>query len=75
MGFFTVLLRDGFPLFERVKKDTTLPPEQQLKLASYFSQTVGAERRFGQDLLLHIAQRHKGRMGEEAKLALRIAGS
>lgn len=75
MGFFTVLLRDGFSLLDRVKKDATLAPEQQLKLASYFAQTVGAERRFGQELLLHLAQRHKGRTGEEAKLALRVAGA
>lgn len=75
MGFFIVLLRDGFALLERVKKDSTLPPEQQLKLASYFAQTVGAERRFGQELLVHLSQRHKGRTGEEAKLALRVASS
>lgn len=75
MGFFTVLLRDGFSLLERVKKDASLAPDQQLKLATYFAQTVGAERRFGQELLLHLAQRHKGRTGDEARMALRVAGA
>jgi hypothetical protein len=35
---------------------------------------VGAERRFGTDLLQHLAQRTKGRAGDEARLALRTAG-
>jgi hypothetical protein len=75
MGFFAVLLRDGFPLLDRIKKDASLPPEQQLKLASYFAQTVGSDRRFGQELLAHLSKRHKGRIGEEVKLAIRAAGS
>ncbi len=74
MGFFTALLREGFPLLERVQKDTGLPPEQQLKLASYFAQTVGAERRFGQELLVHLAKRHKGKIADEVRGALRSAG-
>lgn len=74
MGFFTVLLRDGFPLFERLKKDASMPPDQQLRLATYFADTVGPERRFGQELLQHLAQRHKGRTGDEARHALRAVG-
>ncbi|MGE3174048.1 MAG: hypothetical protein AB7O97_15585 [Planctomycetota bacterium] len=74
MGFFTVLLRAGFPLMERLKKDTSMQPEHMLKLATYFADTVGPERRFGQDLLQHLAQRHKGRTGEEARHALRAVG-
>ena len=75
MGFFLALLRDGFPLLERIKKDSSLPAEQQLKLGSYFAQTVGSDRRFGQDLLAHLHKRHKGRIGDEVKLAMRAAGS
>lgn len=74
MGFFTALLRDGFPLFDRLKKETSLPPEQQLKLATYFAEMVGPERRFGQELLQHLAARHKGRTGDEARHALRAVG-
>ncbi len=74
MGFFTVLLRDGFPLFDRLKKDTSLAPEQQLRLATYFADAVGPEKRFGAELLQHLAQRHKGRTGEEARHALRAVG-
>jgi hypothetical protein len=74
MGFFTSLLRDGFPLLDRLKKDTSMPPEQQLRLATYFADTVGAERRFGAELLQVLAQRHKGRTGEEARHALRAVG-
>jgi hypothetical protein len=64
-----------FPLLERIKKDSSLPAEQQLKLGSYFAQTVGSDRRFGQDLLAHLHKRHKGRIGDEVKLAMRAAGS
>jgi hypothetical protein len=74
MGFFLGLMRDGFPLLDRIKKDNALPPEQQLKLGSYFAQTVGADRRFGQELLAHLSKRHKGRIGDEVKLAMRAAG-
>jgi hypothetical protein len=74
MGFFTVLLRDGFPLLDRIKKETSLGPEHLLRLASYFAETVGLERRFGADLLQHLATRHKGRTGEEARSVLRAVG-
>jgi hypothetical protein len=74
MGFFAVLLRDGFPLLNRLKKETSLGPEHLLRLASYFAEAVGPERRFGAELLQHLATRHKGRTGEEARYALRTAG-
>jgi hypothetical protein len=35
---------------------------------------VGSDRRFGQDLLAHLQKRHKGRIGDEVKLAMRAAG-
>lgn len=74
MGFFAVLLRDGFPLFDRLKKETSLQPEHLLRLATHFSEAVGPERRFGAELLQHLAARNKGRAGEEARYALRAAG-
>lgn len=74
MGFFAALVRDGFPLVDRLRKETSLPPEALLKVAAYFAETVGAERRFGAEMLQHLAQRNKGRAGEEAKQVLRAAG-
>jgi len=74
MGFFTSLLRSGFPLLERVKKDASVSPELQLRLATYFADKVGIERRFGTDLLQMLATRNKGRTGEEARHALRSVG-
>lgn len=74
MGFFAALLRDGFPLLARLKKETALQPEHLLRLATHFSNSVGPERRFGAELLQHLATRNKGRAGEEARYALRAAG-
>lgn len=74
MGFFTGLLRDGFPLIDRLRKDTSVPPELQLRLATYFADAVGTERRFGTELLQLLASRHKGRTGDEARNALRTVG-
>lgn len=74
MGFFAVLAREGFPLVERLRKESVLTPEALLRLAIYFAGTVGPERRFGADLLQHLATRVKGQTAEEARLALRQSG-
>ena len=74
MGYFVQAARDGFPLFERVKKETMLGPEVLLRLARHFAAGVGAERKFGLDLLQHLATRTRGKVGDEAKLALRTSG-
>ena len=74
MGFFAVLIRKGFPLFDRLKRETAIKPDMLLRVATYFSAAVGAERRFGTELLQYLAQRAKGRAGDEARLALRTAG-
>lgn len=74
MGYFVQAARDGFPLFDRVKKETMLGPEVLLRLARHFAQGVGAERKFGLDLLQHLATRSRGKVGDEAKLALRTSG-
>lgn len=75
MGFFAVLVRDGFPLIDRLRKESALPPEALLRIATHFVGSVAAERRFGADLLQHLAARTKGRAGEEAKLVLRTVGA
>lgn len=74
MGFFAALVRDGFPLFERLRKENSATPELLLRIATHFSNGVGAERRFGTDLLQYLATRTRGRAGDEAKVALRAVG-
>lgn len=74
MGFFSVLIRAGFPLFDRLKREAAIKPEMLLRVATYFTQAVGLERRFGTELLQHLANRTKGRAGDEARLVLRTAG-
>jgi hypothetical protein len=74
MGFFAALVRDGFPLFERLRKENSATPELLLRIATHFSTGVGPERRFGTELLQHLATRTRGRAGDEAKVALRAVG-
>jgi len=74
MGFFTVLIRNEFPLSDRLKRESAVKPDMLLRIATYYTTAVGAERRFGTDLLQHLAQRTKGRAGDEARLALRSTG-
>ncbi len=74
MGFFAVLIRNGFPLFERLKRESAVKPDMLLRVATHFASAVGAERRFGTEMLQHLAQRTKGPAGDEARLALRGAG-
>ncbi|MCR9243578.1 MAG: hypothetical protein NXI31_01000 [bacterium] len=74
MGFFTNLVRSGFPLMERLKREASVTPEALLSIAQHFVQGVGEERRFGTAMLKHLATRNKGRPGEEARFALRAVG-
>jgi len=74
MGFFTTLVRSGFPLMERLRRESSVTPEALLHIATHFAHAVGDERRFGTELLKHLAARNKGRAGEEARFALRAAG-
>ena len=74
MGYFAVLVREGFEVFERLTKESMVSPEMLLRVAEHFSDGVGNDRRFGTDLLQHIAQKHgKKRVGEEARTLLRSA--
>jgi hypothetical protein len=71
MGFFAALARDGFPLVERLRREASVTPDVMLRIATHFTEAVGPERRFGADLLRHLATRTKGSAGEEAKMVLR----
>lgn len=75
MGFFAVLIRNGFPLFDRLKRESVVKPDMLLRVATHFASHVGVERRFGTEILQHLAQRTKGRAGDEARLALRTVGA
>lgn len=74
MGFFAVLARNGFPLFDRLRKENAVTPEAMLRIATHFTAAVGPERRLGTDLLQHLAMRTKGRAGDEARVVLRAVG-
>lgn len=74
MGFLATLVRDGFPLMERLRKESVVTPELLLRVATHFTEGVGAERRFGTELLQHLATRTRGRAGDEAKVVLRAVG-
>ncbi len=74
MGFLATLLRGGFPLLERLRKESAMTPELLLRVATHFATAVGPERRFATELLQHLASRTKGRAGDEARVALRAVG-
>lgn len=75
MGFFAVLVRENFPLLERLRKEAMLGPDGVLRVARHFLQGVGAERRFGLDALMFLATRTKGPASAEAKTTLRTVGA
>jgi hypothetical protein len=74
MGFLATLLRGGFPVLERLRKESTMTPDLLLRVATHFATAVGPERRFATELLQHLAARTKGRAGDEARVALRAVG-
>ena len=74
MGFFMSLVRSGFPLVDRLRDESAMTPEAMLRVGTHFADAVGPERRFGTELLRHLATRTKGRAGEEARYALRSVG-
>lgn len=74
MGFFAALVRSGFPVGARLRKEAAVTPDVMLRVATHFNAAVGAEKKLATDLLQHLATRTKGRAGDEAKLALRAVG-
>jgi hypothetical protein len=74
MGFLATLLRGGFPVLDRLRKESAMTPELLLRVATHFASAVGPERRFATELLQHLAARTKGRAGDEARVALRAVG-
>ncbi|MGE0141971.1 MAG: HEAT repeat domain-containing protein [Planctomycetota bacterium] len=75
MGHFTILVREGFPVLTRLCEESALSPEALLRIGQHFTASVSEERRFGLELLQHLAQKFgKRRAGEEAKVTLRAEG-
>ncbi|MFY9344139.1 MAG: HEAT repeat domain-containing protein [Planctomycetota bacterium] len=74
MGFLAALVRSGFPVFDRLRKETSVTADLMLRIATHFAPAVGPERKLATELLRHLATRTKGRAGDEAKIALRAVG-
>jgi HEAT repeat protein len=75
MGYIAGLVRDGFPVLDRLKKESMLEPEDLLRVGRHFNESIGPERRFGTELLRHVAEKHgKVKAGEEARMMIRTAG-
>lgn len=74
MGFLASLVRGGFPLFARLRKESAVTAEILLRVANHFVGAVGAERRFATEVLQHLATRTRGKAGDDARVALRAVG-
>ncbi len=75
MGYIAGLVRDGFPVLDRLKKESMLEPEDLLRVGRHFNESIGPERRFGTELLRYVAEKHgKLKAGEEARMMIRSAG-
>ncbi|MBL8752740.1 MAG: hypothetical protein JNK15_05520 [Planctomycetes bacterium] len=74
MGFLAALVRTGFPVLERLRKESAMTPDLMLRIAQHFVSAVGPERKLATELLQHLATRTKGRAGDEARVALRAVG-
>ncbi len=75
MGYIAALVRDGFPVLDRLKKESMLEPEDLLRVGRHFNESIGPERRFGTELLRYVADKHgKVKAGEEARMMIRAAG-
>src|SRR5690606_28431447 len=55
MGYFAVLVRQGFPVFERLKKESVVTPQALLRVGQHFSVGIASERRFAAEVLQHVA--------------------
>lgn len=72
---FQTLFQDGkFKLFERFKKDKALEATDLFYVGFHFSESTGAEARFGRNLLEFIARRWpKSKEGKAARSKLKLA--
>jgi HEAT repeat protein len=73
---FTDLYRNSaFPVFEALKKEKSLAPEDLFALGFGLAERTGQERGLGIDLLEHIAEKFpRNKVGKSAKNKLKLAG-
>ena len=71
-----LLRNSAFPLFEALKKEKSLTPEDLFALGFAFAERSGDERNLGTDLLQHIASRFpRNKIGKSAKNKLKLIAS
>ncbi len=64
----------AFPLFDALKKEKSLAPEELFAVGFSLAERPGAERALGKDLLEHIATRFpRNKIGKSAKNKLKLA--
>ena len=71
---FTDLFRNSaFPLFEALKKEKSLAPEELFALGFTLSERPGEERTLGKDILEHIAVKFpRNKVGKSAKNKMKL---
>lgn len=63
----------AYPLFEALKKEKSLAPEELFALGFAFAERSGHERNLGTDLLQHVASRFpRNKIGKSAKNKLKL---
>jgi HEAT repeats len=73
---FTDLYRNSaYPVFEALKKERSLAPEDLFALGFGLAERTGQERGLGIDLLEHVAEKFpRNKIGKSAKNKLKLAG-
>lgn len=65
----------SYPLFEALKKEKSLSPEELFALGFSLAERPGAERNLGKELLEHIASKFpRNKIGRSAKNKLKLLG-
>lgn len=75
MGHISGLVRDSFPVFDRLKKESMLQSDDLLRVGRHFNASIGPEQRLGTDMLVYVAEKYpKDKAGEEARMMIRTEG-
>ena len=74
LDLFTDLYRNSaFPLYEALKKEKSLAPEEYFALGFSLVERSGQERNLGKDLLDHVAAKSpRTKIGKSAKNKLKL---
>ena len=69
------MVRQGFPVLERLKKETMLKPPQLLRIGRHFADSVGPEGELGAGMLQLLSSKSGASPAiEEARVLLRSVG-